>query len=188
MARFDIMPYASAHGGHELLTSFIMEPAQTTGTEDTAWLEGNIAQTDGAGGIGAAIDGTLDPNAGTIYLHLASSADIIQSHNLTSPVTSGTEPEVTVQVFTHGSCYVGTNLSSGDDTQLAVTISNFIPGTTTANLWVDDSVATMVGHLHGFDNAGDYFVLDRVLDTLGRNAIVTGQTTYTNAVWRAVGG
>ncbi len=176
MAFRDIRPYSSARGDHTRILHFRMGALTTDSAEDTSWLEGNIMLlSNTVGDIDAHIDGTLAPDGGLAYLAAAGSADLILKNGGTSGAATH-DIMVPVYDFTQGDEFTTANISAGDDTQLDLDSATVLIGTT-ADLWVDDSVATMVGHLHGLDNAGDYFVITRKLDANGRNSLITGETT-----------
>ena len=116
-----------------------------------------------------------------IYVAAASSAGLIQSrggtdgaatHAIRVPVYdiySGMEFK-TRNVFNGGDTNLGPVSGGGDGTMTGIVVG------TTYNVWVDDSTATMVGHVHGLDLAGDFFEITRLIDDLGEDTYISGNT------------
>ena len=190
----DIMPFASEHGGHDLLRYFRMGALTTaTSGEDTSWERGYwmldvVADAD----MNPIVDGADDPAAEPfIYVAAASSAGLIQTRGGTSgaathairvpcyDIYSGMEFR-TRNVFAAASdTNVGPIAGAGDGT-----MTNVVVGAT-ADVWVDDTTATMVGHVHGLDLAGNFFEITRILDTSGEDTFISSGTADW-VVFRAV--
>ena len=190
----DIMPFVSEHGGHDKINYFQMGDVTTSTVEDTSWERGYWLQyIVGDPGVDALVDGTDDPASITnqIVVSAASSAGLIQTRGGTSgaathairvpcyDVYSGMEFR-TRNVFASGSdTNVGPLAGAGDGT-----MTNVVVGAT-ADVWVDDTTATMVGHVHGLDLAGNFFEITRILDTSGEDTFISSGTADW-VVFRAV--
>lgn len=185
MARHDIMPYSSPLGGTTEIVNFSIGIGTSSATEDTSWRAGNIVILDAAvGDVNPATDGTLEPGPGLHYLALVDSASIIAHYGLTDPVAAGEFAMVPCVPLTKGQEFTTAFISSGDDTQLGLDTATVLIGAT-ADLWVDDSVATVDGHIHGLDIAGNFFMITRKLDALGRDSLISGAAT-TKLVFRSM--
>jgi hypothetical protein len=169
MAARDIMPFTAATARPAL--SFRMGALTTDSTEDTSWNIGEVLILDAAvGDINEHPDGTLAPDGGLAYLAAAGSAELIALAGATSGAATHAI-EVPCWDVTGGEEFVCTNVYSGDDTELALTVAaGVIPGIT-ADFWTDDSAAA---HKHGLNIAGDYFVITRMLDADNRNFLISG--------------
>ena len=180
----DIRPFASQNGGHDKIQYFRMGALTTaTSGQDTSWERGywminNAGQAD----MDVATDGDDPVTVGSnLYVAAASSAGLIQSRGGTDGAATHA---IRVPVYDpySGMEFKTRNVFSGDDTNLGPisgggdgTMTGILVGTT-YNVWVDDSTATMVGHVHGLDLAGDFFEITRLIDDLGEDTYISGNT------------
>ena len=179
----DIRPFASEHGGHDLLRYFRMGTNVTDTGENSSWERGYwmlniIASAHTLPFTGNDVD---DPAGRDIYVAAASSAGLIQSRGGTSgaathairvpvyDIYSGAEFK-TRNVFNNTDTNLGPISGGGDGTMTGVVVG------ATADIYVDDSTATMVGHVHGIDINGDWFEITRLLDDLGEDTFISGNT------------
>lgn len=175
MARFDIMPYRAELGGHVRVQSFQVGGGVTNDTEDTSWRTGNIVRVDAAvGDINPHVDGTADPSDGTYYIAAADSEAVISINGGTSGATTHAF-ECSVYDLNDGTEFTTANVYNASDTELDLD-TGFQVGDT-ADLWVDDATATVDGHNHGLNVAGDWFTITRKLDADGKNSDISGATT-----------
>ena len=184
MARHDIMPYLSEHGGHRRTVSFQVGGGTTDTGEDTSWRAGNVVRVDAAvGDVNPHVDGAADPADGTYYIAAADSQGLISLNGGTSGGATHLF-EVPCYDLADGQEFVTANVYNNSDTELDLD-TGFQVGDT-ADLWVDDATATLDGHNHGIDINGDFFTITRKLDALGRNSDISGDTT-TRITFRRVG-
>ena len=190
----DIMPFTSEHGGLDRILYFRMGASTTNTGENDSWERGYwMIYNQGAADIDAANTDQEDPASITnpIYVSAASSAGLIQTRGGTSgaathairvpcyDIYSGMEFR-TRNIFASGSdTNVGPIAGAGDGT-----MTNVVVGAT-ADVWVDDTTATMVGHVHGLDLAGNFFEITRILDTSGEDTFISSGTADW-VVFRAV--
>ena len=179
----DIRPFASEHGGHDKLVYFRMGNLTTkTSGEDTSWERGYwmldvVADAD----MNVATDGDDPAAEPNIYVAAASSAGLIQTRGGTDGAATHAIRVPCYDVYS-GMEFKTRNVFSGTDTNLGPisgggdgTMSSVVVGAD-ADIWVDDSTATMVGHVHGLDIAGDFFDITRILDDLGEDTYISGRT------------
>jgi hypothetical protein len=182
MAAYDIMPFTAAVSRPVL--TFRMGALTTDGAEDTSWNVGEVLRVEAAvGDINEHTDGAADPSDGTYYLAAAGSAELI----LANGGTSGADTHdiyVPVYDMTQGDEFVTANVVSGDDTQLALTVAAGVVVGVTGDLWTDDAAAA---HVHNLDIGGNFFVITRRLDALGRDADISG-AACTRVVFKAKSG
>jgi len=181
MARWDVRPFTSPLGGTTEAYSFPIADDTTSAGEDSAWLAGNWCVLNADGYLDPFVDGTADPGPGTKFISLTDSAGIIQMNNLGDPVVAGTQALAPCLPTSTGQEFITANIFSGDDTLISPDTGVDIGDT--ADIWVSDAVATLVGHVHGIDIAGNFFTITRKLDALGRDADISGQAA-THVVFR----
>lgn len=180
----DIMPFAGSSHGQPRVHSFRMGGGTTDTTENTSWEVGYILTLDGAAGdINPEIDGAVVPVLGSTFIAGASSANLIQLFNATSGAATHGLLVPTWEV-NDGTEFETLNIVSGNDTQLAPTPGNSVFVGATADLWVDDVVTTMVGHIHGLDLGGDGLVITRITDNQGNDVGLEQTGTPTRMVFK----
>lgn len=176
----DIWPFFSEHGGHDRVHSYRMGALVTNDTEDTSWSQGYWLVIDAAvGDINMEVDGAVDPAGGLHYIAAASSADLITANGGTSGAATH---DIYVPVYdVYGGAEFWTrNVTDTNDTQIGPisgggsgAMTGVLVGVT-ADGWVDDTTATMIGHEHGIDINGDFFVITRLLDVNNNDTWLTG--------------
>lgn len=176
----DIWPFFSEHGGHDRAHGYRMGALTTDDTQDTSWEQGYWLAVDAAvGDINEVVDGAVDPAGGLHYIAAASSAALIKTNGGTSAAATH---DIIVPVFdVYGGAEFWTrNITDTDDTQIGPisgggsgAMTGVLIGVT-ADGWVDDTTATMIGHAHGIDINGDFFVITRLLDVNNRDSWLTG--------------
>lgn len=182
MARWDIRPYDLESGRHRI-RHFLLDPTvtgavDTLAEQDTSHLEGNIVSVDPAvGDILVADDGAFDPATGLHLIAAVSSQGMITHNNLADPVAAAGPRMLPCYDVTTGAEFstsiVSTNAGAAGDTALDLTAAVFVG--MSADFWVNDTVATAIGHRHYIDVNGDFFIITRKLDALGRDSDQSGQ-------------
>jgi len=189
MGRWDIRPYDLESGRHRI-RHYPADPTVSgaTGTlaaQDTSFLEGNVLSVAVATqDILAAPDGAYDAATGLHLISCVSSQGLITHHNLADPVAAD---NVMVPVYdpTSGAMFVTGNVFNGADNIVDMDGANCLIGDS-CGWWVDDQVATAIGHIHGIDtDAAGYFTIIRKLDALGRDSLISGQASVAVVFSRA---
>ena len=180
----DIMPFTSEHGGLDRILYFRMGASTTNTGENDSWERGYwMIYNQGAADIDAANTDQEDPASITnpIYVSAASSAGLIQTRGGTSgaathairvpvyDIYSGMEFR-TRHVFSNSDTDLGPVSGGGNGTMTSVVVG------ATADVYIDDSTATMVGHVHGLDITGNWFEITRILDATGEDTFISGAT------------
>lgn len=189
MARDDIKPVASSVGGgsHAHVETFGMNVGTTQDTEDTSWLRGNWLLVDGSvGDIGPEIDGAILSSAGLIYVAASDSAATIQLWNTATTVATATgvgmQPTYDPSA---GGTFSTTLVVTNNDTAITLGTGAARVGAT-ADGWVDDSTATLVGHNHGLDTNVAWYTITRIIDANGIDWYIDTAGTLQDAHFRRI--
>jgi len=182
MARHDIMPAVSEHGGHSRTIGFPVGANTTIDTADTSWQVGELVTIDGAAGdINASADGALDPAGGLIHVAAGSSqGEIVKAGGLGATTGAADGNLTPVWTFEPGVEFKTRNVFDNSDTNIGPGGSGAMTGVIvgeTCDLWRDDTAATGAPNgTFGIDINGNHFIITRIVDSRGQSTSISGDT------------
>jgi len=181
MARFDIRPFASPRGGHDMVLHFTTDSTATYLTADSSWREGEVLLQDVAAGDIQVIADGVEAVTTNHYIAAASSQAVLEAKG----VASGTAtPGVTVPVYPltgpNSGYFITRNVVTGSDTQLTSAQKDAILVGDTVGLWRDNTATGVASNgengTFSVDTGSTGLKLLRKLDAQGRDTDVSGQT------------
>ena len=191
MATQDIMPYDSAHGGHERIVHFHMADSVTDNTTNTSWRAGEVLiQVPATGEISVIADG-IENVLVTHYIAAAGSADLIQYHNSTSGAATHA---IMVPCYpitgNEGGTFITENAVTSSDTLLTAAQMDALFVGDTVGLWRDNTATGVANNgengTFSVNSAGTGLQLIRKLDALGREGI-EGRIVVYAVPWQGYG-
>jgi hypothetical protein len=183
MARHDIVPHQSEHGGHARLLHFPAGAGTTESIHDTSFRAGEVLEiTAASGDIDCTPDGAADPGTGLVYISATDSQGLVRGFGGPQAAAGDADGElVAVYAWNDGQEFETDNAYAGDDTNIGPAGSGAMTGVTigaTVGLWrTAQTAAGTPGEINGdfgVDTGGTTCIITQILDALGRPTSVSG--------------